>query len=70
MKKESNQERKLRLWKARQEAEGHDVSGVTTLEQAAHFFDKKQPKKPEQKTPEQPKKPSQRKSTPKKPKEV
>ena len=38
---ETQKEKRLRLWKARQEAEGYDVSGVTTLEQAAHFFDKK-----------------------------
>lgn len=38
---ETQKEKRLRLWKARQEAEGHDVSGVTTLEQAAHFFDNK-----------------------------
>lgn len=40
--KEDQKAKRLRLWKARQEAEGHDVSGVTTLEQAAHFFDKKE----------------------------
>lgn len=46
---ESQKEKRLRLWKARQEAEGYDVSGVTTLEQAAHFFDKKEaPKPPEE----------------------
>lgn len=39
--KESHNERLLRLWKARQEAEGHDVSGVTTLKEAEHFFNKK-----------------------------
>lgn len=39
--KEDQKAKRLRLWKARQEAEGHDVSGVTTLEQAEHFFDKK-----------------------------
>lgn len=51
---ESQKEKRLRLWKARQEAEGHDVSGVTTLEEAAHFFDKKEaPKLPE--VPEKPK---------------
>ena len=38
---ETQKEKRLRLWKARQEAEGHDVSGVTTLEQAEHFYDKK-----------------------------
>lgn len=39
---ETRKEKQLRLWKARQEAEGHDVSGVTTLEEAKHFFDKKE----------------------------
>ena len=39
---ESHKDKLLRLWKARQAAEGHDVSGVTTLEQANHFFDKKE----------------------------
>ncbi len=34
-------ELKLKLWKSRQTAEGHDVSKVSTLEEAAHFFDKK-----------------------------
>ena len=38
---ETIRERRLRLWKARQTAEGHDVSGVKTLEEAEHFFDKK-----------------------------
>ncbi len=38
---ENRSEKLLRLWKARQEAEGHDVSGVKTLEEAEHFFDKK-----------------------------
>ena len=38
----TQQEKRLKLWKARQQAEGHDVSGVTTLEQAEHFFDKKE----------------------------
>ena len=37
--KESAKERKLRLWKIRQEAEGYDVSGVHTLEEAERFFD-------------------------------
>ena len=35
-------ERLLRLWKIRQEQEGYDVSGVKTLEEAKHFFDKKE----------------------------
>ena len=39
---ESQKDKLLRLWKARQEAEGHDVSGVNTLEEAKHFFDKKE----------------------------
>lgn len=39
--KEDQKAKRLRLWKARQEAEGYDVSGVTTLEEAEHFFDKK-----------------------------
>jgi hypothetical protein len=43
---ESQKEKQLRLWKARQEAEGYDVSGVTTLEQAKHFFDKKEEPEP------------------------
>ena len=59
---ETQKEKRLRLWKARQEAEGHDVSGVTNLEQAAHFFDKKDTPDEEQEEPK-PKKP-------RKPKEV
>lgn len=43
---ESQKDKRLRLWKARQEAEGHDVSGVTTLEQAEHFSDKKEAPQP------------------------
>lgn len=35
-------ERLLRLWKIRQEQEGYDVSNVKTLEEAKHFFDKKE----------------------------
>lgn len=42
---ETIRERRLRLWKARQEAEGYDVSKVKTLEEAEHFFDKKRKKK-------------------------
>ena len=38
----TQREKRLKLWKARQTAEGYDVSGVTTLEQAEHFFDKKE----------------------------
>lgn len=38
-------ERLLRLWKIRQEQEGYDVSGIKTLEEAEHFFDKKTTKK-------------------------
>ena len=61
---ETQKEKRLRLWKARQEAEGHDVSGVTTLEQAAHFFDNK-PAPPvvheeqEEPKPEKPRKPKE-----------
>lgn len=40
--KEPRESKLLRLWKIRQEKEGHDVSGVTTLEEAKHFFDKKE----------------------------
>ena len=73
-------EKRLRLWKARQEAEGHDVSGVTTLEQAEHFFDKKvepaeEPEIPEipevteePEIPEEPKQPKRQRAS--KPKEV
>ena len=39
---ETRKEKMLRLWKARQEAEGYDVSGVKTLEEAERFFDKKE----------------------------
>lgn len=64
---ESIKDKRLRLWKARQEAEGHDVSGVTTLEQAEHFFDKKEePQLPE--VPEVPEKPKRQRA--KKAKEV
>ena len=38
-----HEQRQLKLWKARQEAEGHDVSGVNTLEEAKLFFDQKAP---------------------------
>lgn len=38
---ENINEKRLRLWKERQEAEGYDVSKVKTLEEAEHFFDKK-----------------------------
>ena len=60
---ETQKEKRLRLWKARQEAEGFDVSGVTTLEQAAHFFDKKD-------TPDTPEVQEEPKKKPRKPKEV
>ena len=60
---ETQKEKRLRLWKARQEAEGHDVSGVTTLEQAAHFFDKKD-------TPVAPEVQEEPKKKPRQPKEV
>lgn len=39
--KESIKARRLRNWKARQIAEGYDVSKVNTLDEAEHFFDKK-----------------------------
>ncbi|MCQ2087687.1 MAG: hypothetical protein MJZ37_06435 [Bacilli bacterium] len=55
---ETKQEKLLRLWKARQSAEGFDVSGVTTLEEAQHFFDKKEEPVKE---PESPKKPATKK---------
>ena len=42
------EERLLRLWKIRQEQEGVDVSGVRTLEEAKHFYDKKPTKKVEE----------------------
>lgn len=58
---ESIKDKRLRLWKARQEAEGHDVSGVTTLEEAEHFFDKKDEPKPVEE-PEKPKKKASRKA--------
>lgn len=45
---ESHKEKLLRLWKARQTADGYDVSGVTTLEEAKHFFDKKEEEPEEQ----------------------
>lgn len=45
MTKQSRNEWLLKLWKMRQEAEGIDVSGVNTLEEAEHFFDKKNTKK-------------------------
>jgi hypothetical protein len=38
-----NKDKLLKLWKIRQEAEGYDVSGVNTLEEAEHFFDKPEP---------------------------
>ena len=50
-------ERRLKLWKMRQEEEGYDVSEVNTLEDAEHFFDKQPKVKKEKKQPkaEQPK---------------
>ena len=45
--KESIQERRLRLWKMRQENEGYDVSKVNTLEDAEKFFKKKKPPRAE-----------------------
>ena len=47
----TQKEKRLKLWKARQAAEGYDVSGVTTLEQAEHFFDKKEPEAPKDPAP-------------------
>ena len=78
---ESQKDKLLRLWKARQEAEGHDVSGVTTLKEAEHFFDKKEDAKPAElpeapevpeveEEPEQPKKQQKKAKAPKKSKEV
>lgn len=43
-------ERRLRLWKARQEAEGYDVSKVHTLEDAEKYFDKKRKSRKKQTT--------------------
>ena len=70
---ESIKEKRLRLWKARQESEGHDVSGVTTLEEAEHFFDKKEaPKLPEvpevPEVTEEPEEPEEPEAEPEKPK--
>ena len=39
---ESRTEKLLRLWKSRQTADGHDVSGVKTLDEAEHFFEKEE----------------------------
>lgn len=39
--KQKREDRLLRQWKIRQEAEGHDVSEVKTLEDAENFFKKK-----------------------------
>lgn len=39
MTRESINERRLRLWKARQEAKGYDVSNVRTLQEAERYFD-------------------------------
>lgn len=41
--KVSIKERRLKLWKMRQENEGYDVSKVKTLEDAEKFFKKKKP---------------------------
>lgn len=38
--KKNHEERLLKLWKIRQIQEGHDVSGVHSLEEAERFFDK------------------------------
>lgn len=45
----NHEERLLKLWKARQEAEGKDVSKVKTLKQAEAFYKKKDEKKEEKK---------------------
>lgn len=37
--KKKHKEHLLRLWKMRQIQEGHDVSGVKSLEEAERFFD-------------------------------
>lgn len=47
--KQKREDRLLRQWKIRQEAEGHDVSEVKTLEDAENFFKKKKVKKSEAK---------------------
>lgn len=41
MKRQNKIEKLLKLWKARQTAEGYDVSGVKTLEDAERFFSEK-----------------------------
>ena len=43
--KEKREERLLRLWKIRQEREGKDVSGVSTLDEAKTFYKKKKGRK-------------------------
>jgi|GEM_PF-3090473 len=40
--KESMKAKQLRLWKIRQIEKGHDVSNVSTLKEAEHFFDKQE----------------------------
>jgi len=37
----NHEEKLLKLWKARQEAEGKDVSNVKTLKEAEAFYKKK-----------------------------
>ena len=45
-------ERRLKLWKMRQEEKGYDVSDVHTLEEAEQYFDK-QPKVKKEETQEE-----------------
>ncbi len=42
--REPIKQRRLRLWKERQKNAGYDVSNVTTLEEAEHFFDEERSK--------------------------
>lgn len=53
--KQKREDRLLRQWKIRQEAEGHDVSEVKTLEDAENFFKKKKKEAKDDKTEEPPK---------------
>lgn len=45
--KKSMEERRLKLWKVRQEAKGYDVSNVKTLKEAEDFFKQTSAEKPE-----------------------
>lgn len=67
---ESHKDKLLRLWKARQTAEGHDVSGVNTLEEAKHFFDKKEAPAEVPEIPEIPEVPEAPAEVPDKPKKA